>query len=72
MMRQNIKALPNETISIEDYLDNDGVTDDPLTLAVDLTIKNDKMVIDFSRSSKACAGPVISLNQQQLRQRMLL
>ena len=30
MMRQHIGALPNETISVEDYLDNDGVTDDPL------------------------------------------
>ncbi|GIR85894.1 MAG: hypothetical protein CM15mP85_25180 [Rhodobacterales bacterium] len=39
MMRQHIGALPNETISVEDYLDNDGVTDDPLTLAIDLTIK---------------------------------
>ena len=43
MMRQHIGALPNETISVEDYLDNDGVTDDPLTLAIDLTIKDDKM-----------------------------
>lgn len=58
MMRQHIGSLPNETISVEDYLDNDGVTDDPLTLAIDLTIKGDKMTIDFSRSSSACAGPV--------------
>src|SRR5690606_8110719 len=44
--------------SAEDYLDNDGVVDKPLTIALDLTIENGRMVMDFSRSSPACAGPV--------------
>lgn len=58
MMRDHLSALPDGTISVEDFLDNDGVTDTPLTLAVDLTISGDSMKIDFSRSSAACAGPV--------------
>jgi N-methylhydantoinase B len=58
MMRDHLVALPDGTISIEDYLDNDGVSDDVLTLAVDMTITGDRLTIDFSRSSPACAGPV--------------
>ncbi len=58
MMRDHLKALPDGTISVEDFLDNDGVSDTPLKLAVDLTISGDTMSIDFSRSSDACAGPV--------------
>lgn len=58
MMRDHLKALPDGTISVEDYLDNDGVNDTPLMLAVDMTIKDNGLVIDFSRSSDACAGPV--------------
>ena len=44
--------------SVEDYLDNAGVSDEPLKLAVDMTIDKNRLKIDFSRSSKACAGPV--------------
>ncbi len=58
MMRNHLAALPDGTISVEDYLDNDGVNDMPLKIAVDLTIKGEKMCVDFSRSSLACAGPV--------------
>jgi N-methylhydantoinase B len=58
MMRDHLTALPDGTISVEDYLDNDGVNDVPLKLAIDLTIKSDKLIMDFSRSSLACAGPV--------------
>ena len=58
MMRDHLTALPDGTISVEDYLDNDGVNDTSLRLAVDMTIKDNGLVIDFSRSSAACAGPV--------------
>ncbi|NBQ84432.1 MAG: hydantoinase B/oxoprolinase family protein, partial [Alphaproteobacteria bacterium] len=58
MMRDHLSNLPDGTISVEDYLDNDGVHDTPLKLAVDMTIKGDALTIDFSRSSEACAGPV--------------
>ena len=45
-------------MSAEDFLDNDGIVDEPLKIALDLTIDGDAMVLDFSRSSPACAGPV--------------
>ena len=56
MMRDHLTALPDGTISVEDYLDNDGVTDDVLALAVDMTVTGDRLTIDFSRSSAACTA----------------
>src|SRR5918995_176914 len=58
MMRAAIRALPDGTYSFEDYLDNDGIGDEPLTIALDLTVTGDAMTLDFSRSSKPCAGPL--------------
>ena len=58
LMRANIAALPDGVFSFEDYLDNDGVTDERLTIALDLTIAGDEMALDFSRSSGPCAGPL--------------
>ncbi|MSQ69858.1 MAG: hydantoinase B/oxoprolinase family protein [Betaproteobacteria bacterium] len=58
LMRANIAALPDGTYSYEDWLDNDGITDTPLRIALDLTIAAGSMTLDFSRSSRACAGPV--------------
>ncbi|MCO6411084.1 hydantoinase B/oxoprolinase family protein [Hoeflea alexandrii] len=58
MMRAQISNLPSGTVSAEDFLDNDGINDEPLKIALDLIIDGDRMVMDFSRSSPACAGPV--------------
>jgi N-methylhydantoinase B len=58
LMRANIRALPDGTYSCDDFLDNDGVTDTPLRIAVDLTIRNDRMTLDFSRSAPPCDGPL--------------
>ena len=58
LMRAAIGSLPDGTYAFEDVLDNDGITDDPLTIALDLTIAGDSMVLDFSRSSPATQGPI--------------
>jgi N-methylhydantoinase B len=58
LMRANISALPDGIYSCDDFLDNDGVTDDPLRIALDLTIKGDVMRLDFSRSAPPCDGPL--------------
>jgi N-methylhydantoinase B len=58
LMRERIAALPDGTYSFEDYLDNDGIIDEKLTIALDLTIAGDAMTMDFSRSSPPCKGPV--------------
>jgi len=58
MMRAAIRALPDGAYAFQDVLDNDGITDAPLTVALDLTIAGDAMVMDFSRSSPPTQGPV--------------
>jgi N-methylhydantoinase B len=58
MMRENIRALPDGIYTFEDYLDNDGIVDTPLTISLDLKITDDEMTLDFSRSSPPCQGPV--------------
>ena len=58
VMRAEIAALPDGTYAFDDVLDNDGITDDPLAVALDLTISGDAMRLDFSRSSPGAQGPV--------------
>ncbi|MEO0621254.1 MAG: hydantoinase B/oxoprolinase family protein [Pseudomonadota bacterium] len=58
LMRAEIAALPDGTVSAEDWLDNDGIADTALKIALDLTIAGDRLVLDFTRSAPACAGPV--------------
>lgn len=58
LMRRNIAELPDGRYSATDYLDNDGITDEPLVIGLDIVVEGDRMTLDFSRSSPACAGPV--------------
>lgn len=58
LMRANIADLPDGTYSYDDFLDNDGITDVPLSIALDLVISGDTMRLDFSRSSPPCDGPL--------------
>jgi N-methylhydantoinase B len=58
LMRANVAALPDGTYSYDDFLDNDGITDAPLRIALDLTIAGDRMRLDFSRSAPPCDGPL--------------
>jgi N-methylhydantoinase B len=58
LMRQFVSQLPDGVYSFEDILDNDGVSDQPLTIALDMKVQGDQLTLDFSRSSPQCAGPV--------------
>ncbi|MFZ9575097.1 MAG: hydantoinase B/oxoprolinase family protein [Limnohabitans sp.] len=58
LMRAHIRDLPDGRYSFEDVLDNDGVSDVPLTIALDMSIAGERLTLDFSRTSAQCAGPV--------------
>jgi N-methylhydantoinase B len=58
LMRANIEALPDGIYPYDDFLDNDGISDEPLRIALDLTVSRDRMILDFSRSAPPCAGPL--------------
>lgn len=58
LMRSHIASLPDGRYSFEDMLDNDGVHDQALTIALDMTVQGEHLTLDFSRTSPQCAGPV--------------
>ena len=58
LMRSELKALPDGRWEAEDYLDNDGIYDEPLRISVALEIRGDQLTLDFAGSADQCAGPV--------------
>jgi len=57
-MRAHLAALPDGRWAEEDWLDNDGRVDAPLRIACAVTKAGERLVIDFTGSAGACAGPV--------------
>jgi N-methylhydantoinase B len=58
MMHAQVAEIPDGHYAFEDLLDNDGVSDEPLTIALDMTVSGEHLTLDFSRTSPHCAGPV--------------
>ncbi|MGD2295750.1 MAG: hydantoinase B/oxoprolinase family protein [Candidatus Aminicenantes bacterium] len=58
ILRKTIQDIPDGTYTFNDYLDDDGITDEPVRIAVKLTIRNDEVEIDFSSSASQVEGGV--------------
>jgi N-methylhydantoinase B len=58
LMRHTILTIPDGTYEAEDILDDDGISDAPVSIAVSLTIREDKVVVDFTGSSPQVAGAI--------------
>jgi len=58
LARAEIAALPDGRWSAEDFLDNDGITDTPLPVRVEIAISGDRLRLDFAGTAAATAGPV--------------
>jgi N-methylhydantoinase B len=58
LMEERIAALPEGDHAFEDFLDNDGITDEALPIALDLRVRGGRLVLDFTRSARACQGPL--------------
>ena len=58
LMRAELQELPDGRWEATDYLDNDGITDEPLPIVVALEVKGDTMTLDFEGTAPRCAGPV--------------
>jgi N-methylhydantoinase B len=56
--RSLLRDLPDGRYVAEDFLDNDGIRDQPLRIGLDVMIAGDSLTLDFSRTSDACSGPV--------------
>jgi len=60
LVRAELRAMPPGRYEAEDFLDNDGVTDEPIKIAVaiELDPANGAITIDFTGSSSQVAGSV--------------
>ena len=58
MMRRYIEELPDGVYEYENYLDNDGLVDEPVCARVRITIRGDELDADFSGSDPPVTGPV--------------
>ncbi|WP_429923302.1 hydantoinase B/oxoprolinase family protein [Agrobacterium vitis] len=56
--RQAIAALPDGVYRASDIIDGDGVTVDPITVQVAVTIADDQITADFTGCPPAVAGPI--------------
>ena len=48
MVRHLISSLPDGQFSFEDYLDNNGITDDEILIKVTITVDHDTAIVDFT------------------------
>jgi N-methylhydantoinase B len=58
MTRQLIEELPDGSFDYMDYLDDDGIDDEPVPIAVNITIAGDRATVDFSNSGTQQSGSV--------------
>ena len=56
-IRSEIEAIPDGRYEAEDYLDDDGISSEPLKIRCAITIKGSSAVADFTGSSKQSRGP---------------
>ncbi len=58
MMRSVIASLPDGLYKAEDFLDDDGFSDEPVRIAVSIEIKGEQAIVDFTGSAPQVRGPV--------------
>ena len=54
--RQAIAAIPDGVYRVTDYMDDDGLTEEPVPIAVAITVAGDGMAIDFTGTSPQRPG----------------
>jgi N-methylhydantoinase B len=58
LSRAAVARLPKGTWSATDFIDTDGITDDLVEMKVTVTVEDDRMIIDWTATDKAAAGPI--------------
>jgi len=56
--REMLRGIPDGDYRFEDFLDDDGVSDDPVAIRVCVRIRGDRAEVDFTGSSPQVAGSV--------------
>lgn len=60
-MRAIIRRWPDGEYVGEDYADNDGVVDEPLTVRITVRVQGDRLEVDFSGTDPQVDGPLNSV-----------
>ena len=60
LARNAITAMPDGTYRFTDWIDGDGIDDDPLPITVTITVTGDHMLVDFEGSSPQVRGAINS------------
>lgn len=60
-MRSMVGLVPEGSYRSRAYVDSDGVVNEPLTIALEVTRRGDGLTFDFSGSSLPCMGPMNSV-----------
>ena len=60
LVRAELKGFPSGTYEAQDFLDDDGVSDEPVRIAVRISVDAEKgdMVVDFAGTSAQVAGSI--------------
>lgn len=58
MMGATLRTIPNGSYRGEDWLDDDGITPNPIKIAATVRVRGDRAEVDFSGSARQCAGSV--------------
>lgn len=56
--RAAIGAIPDGTYTFTDYLDNDGVSDEPIRITATVTVQGEELEIDFTGTAPEAEGSV--------------
>ena len=57
-VRRTIESVPDGEYAFEDYVDDDGISSDPIRIAVRLLVSGDRVIVDFTGTSPQAAGPI--------------
>lgn len=58
LSKLRLKELPHGTFEVQDTVDDDGVTDNPIPVKAKITISDEKFVIDLRGSGKQAKGSI--------------
>ena len=61
LTRQRIRSLPEGSWSFSDYIDDDGITSETITVCATVTKADDRIHVDFAGTSPQCRGSITGL-----------
>ncbi len=56
--RSELRRIPNGVYTADDFIDGDGISDDPIPIRVSVTVDDDALTVDFTGSAPQTRGPV--------------